>query len=106
CPGPLSEEERHMWRFVENFAREPLKPGEQAAALLYQRCASLVGKPLKAGRPGSQEVYAIPDPGERVLALGKIRGTDSSCAATWSEVLVRPGLPLNERKAGELVPAF
>lgn len=106
CPGPLSEEERHMWRFVENFAREPLRPGEQAAALLYQRCAILVGKLLKAGRPVPQEVYAIPDPAERFLALEKIRGTDSSCAAPWSEVLDRLGLQLNERKAGELVRAF
>ncbi|TKS96402.1 hypothetical protein E4U91_37780 [Streptomyces lasalocidi] len=106
CPGPLSEEERHMWRFVENFAREPLRPGEQAAALLYQRCAILVGKLLKAGKPVPQEVYAIPDPAERFLALEKIRGTDSSCAAPWSEVLDRLGLQLNERKAGELVRAF
>ncbi|MFD8732327.1 ParB N-terminal domain-containing protein [Streptomyces sp. NPDC059611] len=106
CPGPLSEEERHMWRFVENFAREPLRPGEQAAALLYQRCAILVGKLLKAGRPVPQEVYAIPDPAERFLALEKIRGTDSSCAAPWTEVLNRLGLQLNERKAGELVRAF
>ncbi|MFF4534028.1 ParB N-terminal domain-containing protein [Streptomyces sp. NPDC001407] len=106
CPGPLSEEERHMWRFVENFAREPLKPGEQAAALLYQRCAILVGKLLKAGKPVPQEVYAIPDPAERFQALEKIRGTDSSCAAPWSEVLDRLGLQLNERKAGELVRAF
>ncbi|MEU3297604.1 ParB N-terminal domain-containing protein [Streptomyces longwoodensis] len=106
CPGPLSEEERHMWRFVENFAREPLRPGEQAAALLYQRCAILVGKLLKAGKPVPQEVYAIPDPAERFLALEKIRGTDHSCAAPWSEVLDRLGLQLNERKAGELVRAF
>ncbi|MHC3392868.1 hypothetical protein ACLQ2E_25885 [Streptomyces lavendulocolor] len=106
CPGPLSEEERHMWRFVENFAREPLRPGEQAAALLYQRCAILVGKLLKAGKPVPQEVYAIPDPAERFLALEKIRGTDSSCAAPWSEVLDRLGLQLNERKASELVRAF
>ncbi|MFD7900511.1 ParB N-terminal domain-containing protein [Streptomyces sp. NPDC059743] len=106
CPGPLSDEERHMWRFVENFAREPLKPGEQAAALLYQRCAILVGKLLKAGKPVSQEVYAIPDPAQRFQALEKIRGTDHSCAAPWSEVLSRLGLQLNERKAGELVRAF
>ncbi|MFI6689289.1 ParB N-terminal domain-containing protein [Streptomyces sp. NPDC050485] len=106
CPGPLSEEERHMWRFVENFAREPLRPGEQAAALLYQRCAILVGKLLRAGKPVPQEVYAVPDPAERFLALEKIRGTDSSCAAPWAEVLDRLGLQLNERKAGELVRAF
>jgi hypothetical protein len=95
-----------MWRFVENFAREPLRPGEQAAALLYQRCAILVGKLLKAGKPVPQEVYAIPDPAERFHALEKIRGTDSACAAPWSEVLDRLGLQLNERKAGELVRAF
>lgn len=106
CPGPLSDEERHMWRFVENFAREPLRPGEQAAALLYQRCAVLVGKLLKAGKPVPQQVYAIPDPAERFTALERIRGTDNSCAAPWSEVLVRLGLQLNERKAGELVRAF
>ncbi|MCX4792572.1 ParB N-terminal domain-containing protein [Streptomyces sp. NBC_01221] len=106
CPGPLSDEERHMWRFVENFAREPLRPGEQAAALLYQRCAILVGKLLKSGKPVPQEVYAIPDPAERFQALEKIRGTDTSCAAPWSEVLDRLGLQLNERKAGELVRAF
>jgi len=106
CPGPLSDEERHMWRFVENFAREPLKPGEQAAALLYQRCAILVGKLLKAGKPVPQAVYAIPDPAERFQALEKIRGADQACAAPWSEVLNRLGLQLNERKAGELVRAF
>ena len=106
CPGPLSDEERHMWRFVENFAREPLRPGEQAAALLYQRCAILVGKLLKAGKPVPQDVYAIPDPAERFQALEKIRGTDHSCAAPWAEVLSRLGLQLNERKAGELVRAF
>ncbi|WP_055530660.1 ParB/RepB/Spo0J family partition protein, partial [Streptomyces graminilatus] len=106
CPGPLSDEERHMWRFVENFAREPLRPGEQAAALLYQRCAILVGKLLKAGKPVPQEVYAIPDPAERFQALEKIRGTDQTCAAPWVEVLTRLGLQLNERKAGELVRAF
>lgn len=106
CPGPLSDEERHMWRFVENFAREPLRPGEQAAALLYQRCAILVGKLLKAGKPVPQEVYAIPDPAERFQALEKIRGADQTCAAPWAEVLTRLGLQLNERKAGELVRAF
>ncbi|MDH6522462.1 ParB N-terminal domain-containing protein [Streptomyces sp. SAI-090] len=106
CPGPLSDEERHMWRFVENFAREPLRPGEQAAALMYQRCAVLVGKLLRAGKPVPAEVYAITDSVERFKALEKIRGTDQSCAAPWSEVLTRLGLQLTERKATELVRAF
>jgi hypothetical protein len=106
CPGPLSDEERHMWRFVENFAREPLRPGEQAAALMYQRCAVLVGKLLRAGKPVPAEVYAIADSVERFKALEKIRGNDQSCAAPWSEVLTRLGLQLTERKATELVRAF
>lgn len=106
CPGPLSDEERHMWRFVENFAREPLRPGEQAAALMYQRCAVLVGKLLRAGKPVPAEVYALTDSVERFRALEKIRGTDQSCAAPWSEVLTRLGLQLTERKATELVRAF
>ncbi|MEU9255748.1 ParB N-terminal domain-containing protein [Streptomyces sp. NPDC048270] len=106
CPGPLSDEERHMWRFVENFAREPLRPGEQAAALMYQRCAVLVGKLLRSGKPVPGEVYAITDAVERFKALEKIRGTDQSCAAPWTEVLSRLGLQLTERKATELVRAF
>ncbi|MGW4894581.1 hypothetical protein ACWEQL_20245 [Kitasatospora sp. NPDC004240] len=106
CPGPLSDEERHMWRFIENFAREGLRPGEQAAALMYQRCAVLVGKLLRAGRPVPAEIYAIPDSVERFKALEKIRGNDQSCAAPWSEVLTRLGLQLTERKATELVRAF
>lgn len=106
CPGPLSDEERHMWRFVENFAREGLRPGEQAAALMYQRCAVLVGKLLRAGKPVPGEVYAIADSVERFKALEKIRGNDQSCAAPWTEVLSRLGLQLTERKATELVRAF
>ncbi|MFF2378417.1 ParB N-terminal domain-containing protein [Streptomyces xiamenensis] len=106
CPGPLSEEERHMWRFVENFAREPLRPGEQAAALMYQRCAVLTGKLLRAGKPVPGHVYSIADSVERFKALERIRGTDQSCAAPWTEVLSRLGLQLTERKATELVRAF
>ena len=106
CPGPLSDEERSTWRFVENFAREDLKPAEQAVALMYQRCAVLVGKLLRAGKPVPREVYEITDAVERFHALEKIRGGDKSCAAPWTEVLSRLGLQLSERKAMELVRAF
>ncbi|RKE03017.1 ParB N-terminal domain-containing protein [Streptomyces sp. TLI_171] len=106
CPGPLSDEERATWRFVENFAREDLRPAEQAVALMYQRCAVLVGKLLRAGKPVPREVYEITDAVERFQALEKIRGGDRSCAAPWSEVLTRLGLQLSERKAMELVRAF
>ncbi|WP_063794880.1 hypothetical protein [Kitasatospora sp. MBT66] len=106
CPGPLSEEERHMWRFTENFARENLKPGEQAAALMYHRCAVLVGRLLRAGKPVPAEVYGITDSVDRFNALERIRGNDPSCAAPWPDVLTRLGLQLSERKATELVRAF
>lgn len=73
---------------------------------MYQRCAVLVGKLLRAGKPVPAEVYAITDSVERFKALERIRGTDQSCAAPWSEVLTRLGLQLTERKATELVRAF
>jgi hypothetical protein len=41
CPGPLTESERRRWQTAENFAREPLRPGELGAALLWHgaRCS-------------------------------------------------------------------
>lgn len=106
CPGPLSEEERRTWQIVENLAREPLRPGEQAAALLWHRCAVLTGQLLRAGKPVPAEVDALQDPVQRWEALERIRGQDSSCAAPWAEVLNRLGLQLTPRKARELVAAF
>ncbi|UOE21966.1 ParB N-terminal domain-containing protein [Thermobifida halotolerans] len=106
CPGPLSPEERRVWQIVENLAREPLQPGEQAAALLLHRCAVLTGKLLRAGRPIPAETDAIEDPVARWEALERIRGQDVDCAAPWSEVLHRLGLQLSPRKARELVAAF
>lgn len=106
CPGPLSEEERRTWAIVENLAREPLRPGEQAAALLWHRCAVLTGKLLRVGKPVPAEVNALQDPIERWEALERIRGQDPSCAAPWAEVLTRLGLQLSPRKARELVSAF
>lgn len=106
CPGPLSEEERRIWQLIENLAREPLRPGEQAAALLLQRCAILTGKLLRAGKPVPAEVYDLVDPVERFAALERIRSGDPAAAAPWSEVLDRLGLQLTPRKARELVRAF
>jgi hypothetical protein len=46
-PGRVPLEECRKWQLVENMAREPLRPGEQAAALLLHRCASaLAGSAL------------------------------------------------------------
>lgn len=106
CPGPLSEEERRIWQLIENLAREPLQPGEQAAALLYQRCALLTVKLLQSGKPVPRDVAELTDPVERYKALERIRGGDNQAAAPWSEVLSRLGLQLSPRRARELVRAF
>jgi len=106
CPGPLSEEERRIWQLIENLAREPLQPGEQAAALLYQRCALLTVKLLRSGKPVPRDVAELTDPVERYKALERIRGADTSAAAPWGEVLSRLGLQLSPRRARELVRAF
>ena len=106
CPGPLSDEERRIWQLVENLARENLRPGELAAALVLDRCAVLLGKLLAGGHAVPDEVYAIDDPMARFAAMERIRGTDTTCAAPWSEVLTRLGLQLSPRKARELVRAF
>ncbi|MFD8493310.1 ParB/RepB/Spo0J family partition protein [Amycolatopsis sp. NPDC059657] len=106
CPGPLSDEERRIWQLVENLAREDLRPGELAAALMLDRCAVLLGKLIAAGRAVPSEVYEIDDPTDRFQAMERIRGTDTTCAAPWAEVLSRLGLQLSPRKARELVRAF
>ncbi|GAA1095365.1 ParB/RepB/Spo0J family partition protein [Nocardiopsis metallicus] len=106
CPGPLSESERRTWQIVENLAREPLRPGEQAAALMWHRCAVLTAKLLHSGKPVPAEVDALQDPVQRWEALERIRGGDITAAAPWTEVLNRLGLQLSPRKARELVSAF
>jgi ParB family transcriptional regulator, chromosome partitioning protein len=105
-PGPVPPEECRKWQLVENLAREPLRPGEQAAALLLHRCAILTGKLLRAGRPVPADVYDIDDPVERFTTLEKIRASDPACAAPWAEVLARLGLQLTPRKARQIVRAF
>ena len=72
CPGPLSEGERRTWQLVENLAREELQPGELAAALMFERCALLTVKLLRAGIPVSEEVNNLDDPIERFRALEKL----------------------------------
>lgn len=108
CPGPLSEEERRCWQLVENLAREDLKPGELAAALLFERAAVLVTRLLAAGVPVPRDVATLDDPVERFRALDRLR-VQAGChhvGAPWDEVLRRLGLQLREDKAKTLVRAF
>ncbi|WP_018505836.1 ParB/RepB/Spo0J family partition protein [Parafrankia discariae] len=106
CPGPLSEEERRVWQLVENLAREDLRPGELAAALLFERCAVLIPRLLAAGRPVPREVLTLDDPVQRWRHLERIRGGDASVGAPWGEVLQRLGLQLSERRARQLHAAL
>jgi len=108
CPGPLSEEERRCWQLVENLAREDLRPGELAAALLFERAAVLMTKLLAAGVPVGADVAYLDDPVERFRALDHLR-VKAGChhvGAPWEEVLRRLGLQLREDKAKTLVRAF
>ena len=108
CPGPLSEEERRCWQLVENLAREDLKPGELAAALLFERAAVLMTKLLGAGVPVPGDVAYLDDPVERFRALDRLR-VAAGChhvGAPWDEVLRRLGIQLSEDKAKTLVRAF
>jgi hypothetical protein len=105
-PGPVPPEECRKWQLVENLAREPLRPGEQAAALLLHRCAILTGKLLRAGVPVPAGIYDIDDPVERFTRLEKIRAGNADYAAPWTEVLSRLGLQLTPRKARQIVRAF
>ncbi|MGH3452515.1 MAG: ParB N-terminal domain-containing protein [Haloechinothrix sp.] len=108
CPGPLSEEERRVWQLVENLAREDLRPGELAAALLYERCAVLTAKLLAAGIPVPEDVARLDDPVERFRALDRLRlqRGASRLGAPWLEVLRRLGIQMSEERAKHLVRAF
>lgn len=108
CPGPLSEEERRVWQLVENLAREDLQPGELAAALLFERCAVLVGKLLAAGVPVGADIAYLDDPVARFRALDRLR-VAAGChhvGAPWDEVLRRLGIQIRAEKAKALVRAF
>ena len=109
CPGPLSEGERRTWQLVENLAREELQPGELAAALMFERCALLTVKLLRAGIPVSEEVNNLDDPIERFRTLEKLRagpGRPPGIGAPWPEVLSRLGIQLGPERARQMVRAF
>lgn len=108
CPGPLPEEDRRVWQLVENLAREDLRPGELAAALLFERCSVLTGELLAAGVTVPADVADIEDPVARFRALDRLRlnAGHSRLGAPWPEVLRRLGVQITKRKAQQLVRAF
>ncbi len=108
CPGPLSEGERRTWQLVENLAREDLQPGELAAALMFERCALMTVKLLRAGVPVPMQVMELEDPLERFRTLEKLRvgAGEHALGAPWAEVLSRLGIRLGPERARQLVRAF
>lgn len=106
--GPLTDEDRLTWQLVENLARQDLKPGELAAALLYERCAVLATRLVSNGTPIPTKVNTIDDPIERWEALDKLRldAGHTGIGAPWPEVLKRIGLQLSPNRAKRLVAAF
>lgn len=105
-PGPLSEEDKRSWQLIENLAREDLKPGELAGALLFERCAILTTKLLSHSIAVPRDILSMDDPVERFERLEKLRGSNPSAAAPWEEVIHRLGLQMTPRKARQLVAAF
>lgn len=108
CPGPLPEEDRRTWQLIENLAREDLRPGELAAALLFERCSVLTAKLLAAGVTVPADVASLDDPVARFRALDRLRlaSGQSHCGAPWPEVLRRLGVQVPAHKAKQLVRAF
>ncbi len=106
--GPLSTEELRVWQLVENLARTDLKPGELAAALLYERCAVLTAELIAADVDVDEAAKTMDDPTERWRALDQIRTRAGlhSVGAPWSTVIGRLGLELSADKAKRLVAAF
>lgn len=106
--GPLTDEDRLTWQLVENLARQDLKPGELAAALLYERCAVLATRLVSNGTPIPTKVNTIDDPIERWETLDKLRldAGHTGIGAPWPEVLKRIGLQLSPNRAKRLVAAF
>ena len=106
--GPLSDEERRSWQLIENLARSDLKPGELAAALLYERCALLAARIQSAGVDVPRSVLTCDDPVDRFDRLDKLRVENGlfHLGATWQEVIKRIGIQLSVNRAKEVVRAF
>lgn len=104
--GPLTDEDKRSWQLIENLAREDLKPGELAAALLFERCAILTTRLLSLGIPVPRDISELDSPAERFERLEALRAGNVAAAASWDTVLHRLGLQMSARKARQLVSAF
>lgn len=105
--GPLTDEEVRTWQLIENLARTDLRPGELAAALLYERCAVLAGeltdRTIDTTPAGNHD-----DPVARWEVLDRIRRDHDlhQVGAPWRTVVSRLGLELSPDRAKKLVAAF
>lgn len=105
--GPLAEQERRRFQLIENLAREDLRPGELAAALLFERSAVLGSRLLIEG-VAIDTAMVNEDPVTRWEALDRLRVDAGlhSVGAPWVEVIGLIGLSLSPHRAKALVAAF
>lgn len=108
CPGPLTEEERRVWQLIENLARTDLRPGELAAALLFERCAVLASILDDNDAPVPESVWTIEDPVRRWETINRHRIARElhQVGAPWNRVIGRLGLQLTAERAKQLVRAL
>lgn len=106
CRGPLTSTDRRRWQLAENIGREDLRPGELAAALLFERCALLEERLAREG-----VAFPAEDPGDdpaerfRVLAAADSR-QPGSVVPSWAEVIAAVGVTLSRRRVREVLAAF
>lgn len=105
CAGPLTESERRHWQVAENFFRKDLRPGELAAALLWQRCALLAERLQAAGHDLPPQAEALDDPAGRYRVLERA-ARPAGVAAPWADVVASLGISLSPRRARALAAAF
>jgi len=105
--GPLSAQDRRRFQLIENLAREDLRPGELAAALLFERCAVLAARLLVEGVAVADAVIQE-DPVSQWQALDQLRIEAGlhNVGAPWDEVIGLIGLSISPRRAKSLVTAF
>jgi len=105
--GPLSVNDKRRWQLIENLAREDLKEGELAAALLYERASRLAEK-LTAHGIDANGPLDLDDPIDQWNALNKLRLANElhSLGVGWDEVISHLGISLSENRAIKTVAAF